>query len=263
MTSTRLAEALLAHEHGWVLTPLHGKAAYLEGWPSLPAPSRGQVAAWANSGNVGLRTGPVSGVVVIDDDTDDQHVAERYDLPPTITVITGRGGHHYYFRWPGCALTGKLADHVDVLGKGRQAVFVGSVHPDTRDPYQWAEGRDPSSVTLASLPRDVLRRIAVRRRLTPSCTRPARAPSTERDLGSAAARVACAPLGSRNVTLNREAFCAGLQVRRGWVSEGEIVAMLEPAALAAGLRPNEVRTTLQSALSASAAAELRSGRVDR
>ena len=49
-------------------TPLHGKEAYLRGWQKRPSPSRDDVTAWATAGNVGLRTGRVSGVVIVDVD---------------------------------------------------------------------------------------------------------------------------------------------------------------------------------------------------
>ncbi|MBL9089318.1 MAG: bifunctional DNA primase/polymerase, partial [Planctomycetia bacterium] len=62
-TSRRVELALAAHARGWAVTPLHGKEAYLPGWPKRPPPTRDDVVAWATAGNVGIRTGRVSGVL--------------------------------------------------------------------------------------------------------------------------------------------------------------------------------------------------------
>ena len=49
---------------------------------------------------MGLRTGQVSGVVVLDDDTIDGSAVVSLELPRTVTVITGSGKPHYYFKAP-------------------------------------------------------------------------------------------------------------------------------------------------------------------
>ncbi len=57
--------------------------------------------------NVGIRTGPVSGLLVLDVDPDnggnatlDALLAEHGPLPTTYRVRTGSGGTHYYFAHP-------------------------------------------------------------------------------------------------------------------------------------------------------------------
>jgi len=84
------------------------------------------------------------------------------ELPRTVTVNTGGGGTHRYYRCPGDLppnSNGKIHRALDVKSLGGQAVFVGSVHPDTRRMYAWAPGLDPDSVPLAEVPAELLARM--------------------------------------------------------------------------------------------------------
>lgn len=54
--------------------------------------------------------------------------------------------------------------------------------------------------------------------------------------------------GARNVTLNRQAFLAGMDMRAGKLTESEIVPLLLDAARAAGLEEKEAMKTIQSAM---------------
>ena len=61
---------------------------------------------------IGVRTGPASGLIVIDKDIDDEkgkdgpaevRAWEResgYTLPETVTAVSGRGGEHLYYMYP-------------------------------------------------------------------------------------------------------------------------------------------------------------------
>ena len=156
----RVSEALAAHDREWALTPLRGKAPTLSGWQKRPKPTREEVERWARQGNVGLRCGQVSGVIVIDEDAEDAALTLfGGSTPATPTVITGAGRKHYYFAAPvPCPgnSAGKLALRVDVRGEGGQVVYVGSLHPETRRPYRWAEGLGPDDVPLGPLPDEIL-----------------------------------------------------------------------------------------------------------
>lgn len=82
--------------------------------------------------NIGMPTGAVSGVVVLDVDMDstkmvngEQALAElvsRYGpLPETLTVKTPRGGRHIYFKHPGVKVpnsTSKIGPGLDIRGIG-------------------------------------------------------------------------------------------------------------------------------------------------
>ncbi|MGE0193915.1 MAG: phage/plasmid primase, P4 family [Planctomycetota bacterium] len=159
--AARVAHALDAHARGWALTPLNGKAPTTKRWNSAPPPTAETVRRWAESGNVGLRCGRVSGVVVLD--VDPQRGGKPpEDLPPGPVVVTGSGGLHVYFAYPddGAPVPqskDRLAPGVEVKSDGGQVVFVGSTHPDTKRPYEWREGT--GALPLPPLPADLLARI--------------------------------------------------------------------------------------------------------
>ena len=108
--------------------------------------------------NLGLRTGEISNLTVLDDDTEDHSAAEKLKLPKTVTAITGRNRPHYYFN--GVKGIGnsanRLMPHVDVRGEGGQVVFPGSIHPDTGKEYSWAPGLSPADVPVADLPQEII-----------------------------------------------------------------------------------------------------------
>jgi len=76
---------------------------------------------------IGLVTGQVSGLVVVDADEPDGHDSlhslerEHGPLPLTASVKTPSGGQHYYFAWPGEAVpcsAGRLGPGLDVRADG-------------------------------------------------------------------------------------------------------------------------------------------------
>ena len=89
--------------------------------PGAPSPLVG--AGWGErwpDANLGIATGPVSGLVVVDVDGPEGEAALRklgLALPPTLEVQTGRGRHLYY-TVPDGAATKTLAVHLDVRGAG-------------------------------------------------------------------------------------------------------------------------------------------------
>lgn len=150
---------LRAYERlGWCLTPAKGKAPYLTSWPKKALCSADKAAHWLSNGrNLALVTGQRSGVVVVD--VDPRNGGERglYDLenahgklPDTLTCNTGGGGLHLYFRHYDGARTSKPAEGIDYQVDRRCVIVPPSVHPDTRNPYQWAS--DPGQTTIAELP---------------------------------------------------------------------------------------------------------------
>jgi hypothetical protein len=85
--------------------------------------------------NVGIRTGIASGFWVLDTDPPDgeaglrQLEAEHGPLPETRTVLTPRGGFHFWFRYSGpipCTQS-MIAPHVDTKGDGGYVVAVPSI----------------------------------------------------------------------------------------------------------------------------------------
>ena len=243
---------------GWSFTLLSGKRPTLRGWQQRPRETLEEAVAWAEQGNVGLRTGRASGIVVID--VDPGADVTGLDLPPTIRVNTGRpGAFHLYFRSDKALgnSAGRLGPHVDVKADGGQVVFPGSVHPDTGQPYEWAEGMAPWEVEVAELPAHILQRLnghdvaADAAHVGPTPPRAARGEryaqaALEGELGALRA----APQGSRNDTLNAAAFSLGTLVGGGHLNRQEVEQALQTAAESAGLEPEEVKATVRSGLDA-------------
>lgn len=117
--------------------------------------------------NVGIVTGQVSGLVVLD--VDPRHGGEdsiaawaaagRF-LPDTIEAATGGGGRHLYFRTPAEFLRNRvgLAPGIDLRANGGLVVAPPSIHP-SGGRYVWRQGCAPADRDPAALP-DWLRRLA-------------------------------------------------------------------------------------------------------
>lgn len=151
-----LAAALDYAARGWRVLPIRPRA-------KTPLTPRGVYAAtsdparirrwWAKwpTANVAIATG--DGLLVVDVDGPDGEAAlADLDLPPTLTVQTGRG-RHLYFADPsgeGKCCNGIL-DHVDTKAAGGYVLAPPSVHPSGAI-YTWAEGRAPEDLPLAEAP---------------------------------------------------------------------------------------------------------------
>jgi bifunctional DNA primase/polymerase-like protein len=95
--------------------------------------------------NIGVATGAVSGILVIDvDDVDAEAELRRLEtahvaLPATVEAITARG-RHLFFRWPEQDIrnsAGKIAPGIDVRGNGGYIIAPPSLHPSGRR-YAWS-----------------------------------------------------------------------------------------------------------------------------
>ena len=254
MTKTRIDEVRSGHVRGWSFTPLRKgtKRPKHNDWPRRPRESVDEAVRWAEEGNVGLRTGKISGVIVLDVDLD-RGGAVPAGLPKTPTVRTGGGGLHLYFSAPpGRSVknsASKIAPHVDVRGDGGQAVFVGSTHPDTGVVYAWEPGLSPDDVPLAPFPVALLDKHAA-----PPSPPPPRNGNNGRGYAQAALSKECdavanAPEGQRNHTLNRAAYCVAGYLHGGKITEDEMIRTLLNAATAAGLPEGEARATIRSGIS--------------
>jgi hypothetical protein len=107
--------------------------------------------------NIGIATGAISGIVVIDIDPRNggdvafQELQDRLGrLPDTVEVQTGGGGRHLYFQYVG-ELRGKWGPGVDLLSDGQLVVAPGSLHPSGVQ-YVFELSSDPSEVAVAELP---------------------------------------------------------------------------------------------------------------
>lgn len=261
----RLAEIQKAVARGWRLIPVRGKEPFQRGWQKRPPMPLEQLLEFAKTGNVGLVTGQECGIVVLDDDTPDLSIAAQLDLPPTVTVRTGSGKLHHYFRHHGEPLgnrRGALPKGVDVRGTGGMVVFVGSLHPDTDDIYEWLPGHSPDEIEMAELPAHVIEAIranperkaaskksgaAGRKQKKPRQARRLKAYASA-TLANVESDIRGASKGERNETLNRGAFAVGKLVGAGLLHFEHVEAELSAAAEACGLSLGEVDRTLSRAL---------------
>lgn len=255
----RVEQARKAHAHGLVLVRVNGKKPVCSEWQKQPPPSLQTVEAWARVSSLGLRTGTVSGVICIDDDTEDQSGAGILGLPTrTPTIITGRDHANRLYRTPADFLvknsTSSLGEHVDVRGENGMVVFPGSIHPVTGRPYRWAAGLSPDDVPFACLPDETLEMLRPRETVLVPYTPPTKSGNGQREryasgaLRGAALRVFDSREGNRNATLNREAFGLARFVAAGLLAREHVEDVLSDAAQAAGLLDAEISATLRSAL---------------
>lgn len=248
-----------AYARGWAVFPVGGETCKrpLVKWRKYVAtPER--LARWTAPRVTGYGIDcERSGLVVLDEDQEGALAAlcaehgER--LPPTFTVSTGKGKHLYYLTPHGVTLRNSvsaLAEGVDVRTSGGYVVGPGSQHASGAR-YSIADGRDP--VLLPQWVVDLL--IAVQQSsATAVPAEPTYADETTDSgrvvLDNAASAIRAASPGTRNNTLNAQAFHLAEWVKGGHIERREALEALREAADDCGLSDDEVETTLRSALSA-------------
>lgn len=117
--------------------------------------SKEQIEQWFNqypNANVGVVTGAISGIVVIDIDTIEKI---EYPLPETATSRTGRDGRHLFCKHPGQIVKNRtsILPHVDIRGDGGYVVMPPSIH-ENGNRYEWII--PPKNSEFAELPEWVL-----------------------------------------------------------------------------------------------------------
>lgn len=225
-----LSDALLLRALGLSVLPVHAPGMPLP--PSAPEEDAGkrplvrwapyqdrlpdlrEIRAWQRKypdANLGIVTGAVSGLVVVDVDPTGLATLEQWEpsLPETWRARTGRGGVHLYFRHPGDEIrsaTGLLPG-VDVRGDGGFVVVPPSLHR-SGERYEWTT--PPTAADLADPPAWLLALLTQAR----DNARPPGFRLPEH-----------IPPGARNATLYR--FARSLRLRG--MSEAEVFAALEVA----------------------------------
>jgi hypothetical protein len=167
MTDLQPRDAALRYRSfGWSVIPLRPREKRpLIQWQAYQSkhPSIDQVKSWFDEhpdANVGVVTGSISGLVVLDVDPahgGDESLIEleqQHDaLPHTVESLTGGGGRHVYFRHPGGTIHNRvgLAPGIDLRGDGGLIVAPPSVHPSGRQ-YCWEVSHHPDDTPLAEVP---------------------------------------------------------------------------------------------------------------
>jgi len=262
---------------GFAVFPLQPgtKKPIFKGWEQLASTDPQQIARWWNAtprANIAIACGP-SNLLVVDLDKAKKPDGPRHgqetltklaagrELPRTFTVASARGGRHLYYRQPdGAALsittgsaTAGLGPLVDTRGHGGYIVAPGSV-------FDGGTYLIEHDAAVAPLPAWIADELTTRPapQEPPPAPAPTRLPITDRRrsaygnaaLKKAADTVARAPEGTRNDTLNREAFRLGRLVGGEVLDRNDAVAELRRAAHNAGLPPGEAANTITSGLAA-------------
>lgn len=145
-------------DRGWSVVPVKPREKMpLVAWRGYQGrlPTQHEIETWFGrwpDANIGLVTGQVSNLVVLDidprhgGDASLDRLARRFGrVPPTLTVQTGGGGRHFYFTALAepAALPSRvnLAPGIDVRAEGGMVVAPPSVHPSGRR-YEWVSCGD-------------------------------------------------------------------------------------------------------------------------
>lgn len=196
-----------------------GKHPTLSGWPERTSRDPAQIRAWFSNGrptNLGVATGPRSGVFVVDvDGAAALEWIRSKPMPLTWILRTGSGGTHYWFRYPASVTVSNntralykdeaTGSGIDVRGEGGQVVVPPS--RNASGAYTWFAGCAPGECELAEAPAWLLEALAA----DSGGQKPA-APLEEQ-----------IPAGERNSTL---ASLAGSMRRRGASAEAILAALL-------------------------------------
>lgn len=259
MSATIFQAALAYAGVGWPTFPLAPRA-------KTPLTSHGfkdattdaeKISAWwrlSPGANVAIVTGPASfDVLDVDGPEGEAALVELQSkhgpLPPTLETKTGRG-RQLLFRPCGFPCSaGKLGKGLDTRGLGGYVAAPPSIHPNGAT-YAWVK----TAAEPAEAPAWLVALLLAKPALTPPPL-VRRAPGgvsryVEAAIDNAYSRVASAPEGARNDTLNREAHAIGRLVAAGGMDSGAAESVLLSAALAAGLTEAEARRTIGSGFSA-------------
>lgn len=184
--------------------------------------------------NLGIVTGKVSGITVVDVD-DDSGIRElqKY-LPPvmiTPTAVTQKGGRHLYFKYvAGLSNKVRVIPGVDVRNDGGFVVAPPSI--GSKGPYKWIDGLEPGRTDLAFMPPELVTALKGE-------ARPAYEPAPSRDVSLKS--------GSRNDSVFHFAH---LLVKGGARTKQELMTALLPVGRSCEppLPDSEISTICDSAL---------------
>jgi len=140
-----LQDALKYNDIGWNVIPVDQKRPYFAAWQKERANPE-KIRHWFNNkypdANVGIVTGQISGLVVVDVDSEEgKELVDSYLNGAPATVQTGGGGYHFYFRHPGGFVPNgvRILPGVDIRGENGLVVAPPSVHPNGTT-YKWVGG---------------------------------------------------------------------------------------------------------------------------
>jgi Bifunctional DNA primase/polymerase, N-terminal len=213
--------------------------------------------------NIGIPTGSISGIWILDIDGDEGErslriLESKYGaLPSTCEVITGGGGRHLWWRYTGPipSTAGRIGPGIDTRGDSGYCIVPPSV---TKGVYTWSgDAGDDLAVAPEWL-------VAIVRTKPQSISERALASIRRHDCqpdryGAAAldreiAELAIAPPGTRNASLNRTTFKLFQLVATGELDRNFVIERLIDACHRNGLVADDgwrtVMATIHSGMTA-------------
>ena len=139
----KLQEAIrLLEDNGWSVIPVGIDKKPLIEWKKYQKEkaTREQITEWFTKypdANIGVVTGKISNLIVID--IDPRHGGSNEDFKDIQTVVakTGGGGWHYYFRYEGNIQNAAgIKPGIDVRGEGGYVIVPPSSH-ESGNNYEW------------------------------------------------------------------------------------------------------------------------------
>jgi hypothetical protein len=127
-------------------------------------PEREEIQEWWSKkpqANIGIITGKISGLCVVDIDTEEgfKTISEYFPLDiDTPTARSPKGGMHYYFEWPGEGLRNncRVITGCDLRAEGGYVVAPPSTNEAGKS-YEWI--KDIRTYPLAELPRSYIEKV--------------------------------------------------------------------------------------------------------
>jgi hypothetical protein len=282
MPGVRSIDAALSYAaKGWPVLPCHGidngrctchafdcsspgKHPRVAGGLHSASTDAGQIERWwerSPGSNIGIRTGAASGLVVLD--VDPAHggsrsiksLIDRYgDLAAVPRVRTGSGGWHLFFAHPRVPIrnsAGRLGPGLDVRGDGGYVIAPPSVHA-TGGRYRW----EVDAAALPQTPDWVVElltpptHVANARPFAPGHPVHDSSNWARAALDAEIRSIRAALQGSRNMTLNRSAFCLGQIVGAGLLEQHSVERLLIDSGIGVGIGESEATVTVRSGLRA-------------
>ncbi len=158
-----LAKNYLAKGFSVIPLKIKDKRPAIDSWKEFQErrPSEEEIVQWFGNGtsnNIGIVTGKISGITVIDFDSPEAiQFAKDHRFPETPMVKTGKGYHGYFGYKEGVRNFQKRDDlpGIDLRAEGGYVVAPPSIHPDGHA-YSWIPGHGLDDVPLAPLPEIIL-----------------------------------------------------------------------------------------------------------
>ncbi len=150
-------------DRGWGTIPIKkmSKQPAIPSWKAYQdrRPTHDEITAWDiqyPDCNVAVICGAVSGLVVLDIDSEDGRLWLKKNgcvMPPTPRAESSPGKAHFYFQHPGGVVKNMIRKipGIDIKGDGGYVVAPPSIHPSGAT-YRWIDGFSPAEVEVALCP---------------------------------------------------------------------------------------------------------------